>query len=292
MKINILLVVYIIYINQLLKKNLKSNRQHIKLSEKKINDIKSAKKMTQDSAHLLLEQSIFKSYFTSIVKDKYDDIEKLIDSTKIKDKNIDGNNFMYISIKSKISKKSDIKLNKKPENAQVSGMPIMVVLVENDFSASFETVSQKLEIATEKGSIVWNKVPIKITIGLSLDPSKQDLVTEINDVDFKLEKPKYIQPSLKEKQEIKKSLVKLGEDIGEVLKEKITDYITNVLTPDIESLVSKLNTDTINLGQFGSVEIQPTTAKMREDGKIDIEYSIKPKGNSYNNVKMQDPFKL
>jgi len=111
-------------------------RKHMKPSEKMINAVKQAKSLSQDNVHLVLDPSLFKAYFSAVVKNKYDDIEKLVNGIKIDEQSLKDCTFMNITVASKISKKVEVKMNHKDPKATISGLPILVTFLENDISAN------------------------------------------------------------------------------------------------------------------------------------------------------------
>jgi len=165
-----------------------TERKHLPPNEKKLNDLHTVEELSQDNGHLVLDPALFKSYFSAMAKNKYDDIEKLLNGIKIKEQNLNNVNFMNIGVQAKISKKVDVTINAKDKNADVKGMPILITFIENDISATFEAVSATYEVSNEQGSVVFNKFPINVTVSLALDPTKQILVTEIQSVDFDLKR--------------------------------------------------------------------------------------------------------
>jgi len=57
--------------------------------------------------------------------------------------------------------------------------------------------------------------------------------------------------------------------------------------------VTKLNFDSISLGSLGSFQTKPLSMFIREDGRIDIEYSLKDNNpDAYKNMVTRDPFDL
>jgi len=130
---------------------------------------------------------------------------------------------MNLHTQAKVSKKAVVEVNKKFPSAQVRGMPLLLEFPSNLVSVNFELVSAELEVPNEFGSIVFNKFPVAITIGLSLDPAKQQIVTQIQSLDFELENHQYVVPSLKEKPELTLCLDSLKELVKKELIKQIKE---------------------------------------------------------------------
>lgn len=120
--------------------------------------IKNLSKLSEDTGHLFIDSTLFKTYFGSIAKEKYDDIARMIGSIEIKEQNFKNVTFMNLKIEPRISSKAMVNFDK--PLVDVRGLPVTMEFMENDITVTFDCVSAKFEVPTEQGAITFGKMPI------------------------------------------------------------------------------------------------------------------------------------
>jgi len=93
--------------------------------------------------------------------------------------------------------------------------------------------------------------------------------------------------------ELEPALIALASFLKGEIEFTIKEKFKLVLRKDIEALVKVLNKSNFALGKVINFRIEPINAKLTEDGKIDIEYSLKDTtADAFKQIKVEDPFSL
>jgi len=244
------------------------------LTEGKQALIETLSKISEDNAHLLLDPSLFKSYFEAMAKTKNEDIEKILSSVEFSDQTFDDVNFINIKLQPSISSKVDVEFGK--SKVPVRGLPIGITFKQNNLSINFEAVSQKYELSAETGVIVFSKIPITVYVSFSIDPKGNNLLTTPQKVFFEMPDGTPMLAPLKEKgAELQPALKKFTDYLTKELEVPIKEKFKMLLKKDIEAFSKKLNTPNVVLGKIINFKVEPLNVKMSDQGKIDIEYALK-----------------
>lgn len=101
-------------------------------------------------------------------------------------------------------------------------------------------------------------------------------------------------PSMKEKgKELEPALTQLAAYLKQEFEHPIKEKFKMILSKDISALVKKLNTDNVALGKVVNFKVEPINVRMTEEGKVDVEYSLKDTtAEAYKQIKVDDPFSI